>query len=76
VAGFDIYEVDIRTGEETRLTWLNIFSLLSPPLEFPDGETFVFSAYGIQGLPHDLDRKDNSYMVKKGDKKLPYPFGA
>jgi len=73
-ADYDIYEVDIGSGEETRLTWLNIFSFLSPPFEFPDGETIIFSAYGVPGLPDSLDSKDNSFIVKKGDKKRPYPF--
>lgn len=72
--GWDIFEVDIHTGSETRLTWFNFFTLLSPPFEFPDGKTIVLSAYGVPGLPHELDSKDNSYMVKKGDKQRPYPF--
>jgi Tol biopolymer transport system component len=74
LSGYDFYEVDIKTGDETRLTWLHIFALLSPPFEFPDGRTIVFSEYGTQGKPRDLMSKDNSFMVKKGDKKLPYPF--
>lgn len=73
-AGFDIYEVDIKTGGETRLTWFDIFSLLPPPFELPDEKTIMFSAYGMPGLPRDLESKDNSYLVKKGDKKPPYPF--
>jgi Tol biopolymer transport system component len=73
-ADYDIYEVDIKSGSETRLTWFNIFSFLSPPFEFPDGKTIIFSAYGVPGLPSDLENKENTYMVKKGDRKPPMPL--
>jgi Tol biopolymer transport system component len=40
---YDIYEVDIKTGMETRHTWFR-FSLMSAPFYFPDDETIIFSA--------------------------------
>jgi Tol biopolymer transport system component len=42
---FDVYEVDIETGVELRLT-RNRFRTSSAPYYFPDDETFIFSAYG------------------------------
>jgi dipeptidyl aminopeptidase/acylaminoacyl peptidase len=42
---FDVYEVDIETGVELRLT-RNRFYSISAPYYFPDDETFIFSAYG------------------------------
>jgi Tol biopolymer transport system component len=73
-ASFDIYEVDMNSGKEMRLTWFNMFCPLSPAFELPDRETILFSAYGMPGLPSELKGKDNSYMVKKGDKVSPHPF--
>jgi Tol biopolymer transport system component len=67
----DIYEVDINTNAETRLTWLNVH-LLSHPFEFPDGATMVFSAKRAPDLTPEWDGR--CYMVKKGDKQLPQPF--
>ena len=73
-AGYDVYEVDINTGIETRLTWFNAF-LISPPYEFPDGETIIFGAYGIPGInPKINEAHDNIYIVKKGEKSIPEPL--
>jgi len=74
LTGGDFYELDINTGKETRLTWFYIFTLLSPPFEFPDGKTLVFSEFGTNRNSSEFIQNDNSYLVKKGDKKLPYPF--
>jgi Tol biopolymer transport system component len=72
-AGFDIYEVDIKTGEETRLTWFKVFSI-SPPKEFPDGKTIIFGAYGFPGMSPEIEDTENVFMVKKGDRNLPVPL--
>ena len=40
-ADYDVYEVDVATGRETRLTQFRFFSM-SRPYYFPDDKTFVF----------------------------------
>lgn len=73
-AGYDVYEADINTGIETRLTWFNAF-LISPPYEFPDGEAVIFGAYGIPGInPKISESHDNIYIVRKGEKSIPKPL--
>ncbi len=74
-AGFDFYEVDVRTGIETRLTWFNLFSV-SPPCEFPDGKTLMFGAYGFPGMEPGVDNSDNVYLARKGERGLPRPLIA
>lgn len=72
-AGFDVYEVDIKTGVETRLTHFNVFSI-SAPYEFPDGETIIFGVYGFPGMDPEIDDTDNVYVVKKGHGSFPKPL--
>ena len=40
-ADYDVYEVDVETGRETRLTYFKFFSI-SELYYFPDDKTFVF----------------------------------
>jgi Tol biopolymer transport system component len=40
-ADYDLHEVDVETGKETRLTYFKFFSI-SNPYYFPDDKTFVF----------------------------------
>jgi Tol biopolymer transport system component len=40
-ADYDVYDVDMETGRETRLTQFRFFSM-SRPYYFPDDKTFVF----------------------------------
>ena len=40
-ADYDVYEVDVETGRETRLTYFKFFEM-SEPYYFPDDKTFVF----------------------------------
>lgn len=72
-AGFDFYEVDVKTGTETRLTWFNLYSV-SPPCEFPDGKTLIFGAFGFPGREHGADNADNVYLAKKGERGFPRPL--
>jgi len=72
-AGFDIYEVNTKTGNETRLTWFNVFSI-SPPQEFPDGKTIIFGAYGFPEMGPEIENINNIFIVNKGEKKLPVPL--
>ena len=56
-ADYDVYEVDIESGRETRLTYFRFF-LMSPPHYFPDDTTFTFSGEypcSFSGVP-DSDR--------------------
>lgn len=56
-ADYDVFEVDVKTGKETRLTWFKFF-LISPPYYFPDDKTFIFAAespFSFPGIP-DSDR--------------------
>lgn len=43
MAGFDIYEVDIDSGEESRLTWYKFYSM-GPPSYLPGDKQFIFAA--------------------------------
>ena len=40
-ADYDVYEVDVETGRETRLTHFKFFEM-SEPYYFPDDKTFIF----------------------------------
>jgi Tol biopolymer transport system component len=64
-ADYDIFEVNINTGNETQLTWLHLFSL-SRPSVFPDNESIIFSTY--------ISGNDDIYIVKKGATSLPQPL--
>jgi len=58
-ARWDIYEIEIETGKERRLTNYE-FYLISQPLYLPDGKRFIFSAdLLINALPVEsgIDRK-------------------
>ena len=41
VADYDVYEVDVETGRETRLTQFKFYQI-SNPYYFPDDKTFIF----------------------------------
>ena len=41
VADFDVYEVDVKTGRETRLSQFKFYQM-SQPYFFPDDKTFIF----------------------------------
>ena len=71
-ADYDIYEIDIDTGNEMRLTDLKLFSMSTPYL-FPDDETIIFSAYGYERKTTGICR-DEIYTVKKGAKKPEHLF--
>jgi Tol biopolymer transport system component len=70
-AGYDVYELDIKTGEEIRLTHFRFFEM-SPPYYFPDDKAFVFSAYGpptrFPGIP-DKDYKTIQKKQKEHESK-------
>jgi len=71
---FDVFEVDIETSQETRLTRAR-FRGMSPPYYFPDDEAFIFSAYGpprsYPGIADDdldaIRKKMHEYEKKYGE---------
>ena len=67
VADYDVYEVDVDTGKETRLTQFKFFEM-SRPYYFPDDKTFIF--WGdypriYPGIPEDGDRWNIYKKVQK-----------
>lgn len=90
VAGhFDIYETDIKTAKETRLTWFR-FMQVTPPFFFPDDKSFIFSAEyfcSFHGVPdsdektlrrlreeYELKFKKNNIFLMRGDEKTLEPY--
>ena len=74
-ADFDIYEVDIRTRKETRLTWFKFFAM-DPPYFYPDDETIIFGAYAKPLMYPDIDENDHKanwerqrFLVEKDKKR-------
>jgi Tol biopolymer transport system component len=68
-ADYDVYEVDVETGRETRLTHFKFFQM-SNPYYFPDDKTFVFwgeSPFAYPAIPNS-DR--NPAVMKKINKEL------
>lgn len=61
---YDIYEVDLETGVESRLTWFKFF-MMSPPYYFPDDESFIFSAYGPPFIFSGIVEGDYGAIQKK-----------
>lgn len=53
-ADFDIYEADIATGTENRLTKFRFFQV-SPPYYLPDDKTFIFSGESFRSYPGVAD---------------------
>ena len=88
-ADYDIYEVDLETGKETRLTWFKFF-MMSPPYYLPDDKTFMFSAespFAYPGSPSNdyksmekiraeikAKYKDNNIFLMHGNEKVLKPY--
>lgn len=74
-ADFDIYEVEIGTGRETRLTWVESF-MMFPPSYLPGDDRIVFGAFGPPDMRHNnnKDVADYIYVMEKGEKTLPKPI--
>lgn len=66
-ADYDIYDVDIITGKETRLTWFKFFSI-SNPTYFPDDETIIFHATSTPGMFPDIAENDGKAIWKRKKK--------
>lgn len=71
-AKYDVWEVDVKTGKETRLTWYEFF-LMSVPYYLPDDKTFIFAAENPSSYP---DSPDNNYeAIKKKRKEYESKYG-
>jgi Tol biopolymer transport system component len=73
-AGYDLYEIDIDTGQETRITNLKLYSI-STPYYFPDDESIIFSTYSNYGKMMGK-YEDDIYVIKKGQRVITEPFIA
>lgn len=50
VTGWDVYEIDVETGVEKRLTYFKFYEM-SAPFYLPDGKRFIFSGMGLGFKP-------------------------
>lgn len=73
VSHWDVYETDITTGTEKRLTDYRYY-MMTRPFYLPDGQGFIFSGSGPKGvgLPEEMDTKNgNEIMLMKPGQKYP-----
>jgi Tol biopolymer transport system component len=63
VASTDIYEVDVKTGQETRLTQFS-FMYVSKPYYFPDDKMFIFEGCNFMDYPGISGRPTTEYFRK------------
>jgi Tol biopolymer transport system component len=64
-AGYDVYEVDVGTGRETRLTKFR-FGEISNPFYFPDDKTFIFwGEYPDRSVLHFFSPTPREKMLKE-----------
>ena len=68
-ADYDIYEVDIETGREIRLTYFKFFEI-SEPYYFPDDKTFVFYGDFPRAYPAIPGSDKSIDVMKKVRKEL------
>jgi Tol biopolymer transport system component len=65
VASTDIYEVDVKTGQQTRLTQFS-FLWVSKPYYFPDDKMFIFEGRNFMDYPGIPGRPTTEYFLKVG----------
>ena len=63
-ADYDVYEVDLETGKEIRLTWFKFF-MMSASFYFPDDESFIFSAFATPNMFPGIAENDSEAIRKK-----------
>ena len=68
-ADYDVYEVDVATGRETRLTQFRFFSMTNP-YYFPDDKTFVFWGEHPFAYPAVPNSDGNRAIMDKVRKEL------
>jgi Tol biopolymer transport system component len=68
-ADYDVYEVDVETGRETRLTYFKFFQI-TEPYYFQDDKTFVFWGESPRAYPAIPDSDGNTAIMNKVRKEL------
>ena len=68
-ADFDVYEVDVETGRETRLTQFKFFRM-SKPCYFPDDKKFIVWAEAPMAYPGIPNSDKNPAIMGKINKEL------
>jgi Tol biopolymer transport system component len=68
-ADYDVYEVDVETGRETRLTRFKFFEM-SEPYYFPDDKTFIFWGDPPRAYPAIPNSDGNPAIMDKVRKEL------
>jgi len=68
-ADYDVYEVDVETGRETRLTHFKFFEM-SEPYYFPDDKTFIFWGDPPRAYPAIPNSDGNPDIMNKVRKEL------
>lgn len=68
-ADSDIYEVDVATDRETRLTYFKFFAMTAP-YYFPDDKTFVFWGENPRAYPAIPNSEGNNTIMNKVRKEL------
>ena len=68
-ADYDLYEVDVETGKEIRLTYFKFFEI-SEPYYFPDDKTFVFYGDFPRAYPAIPGSDKSIDVMKKVRKEL------
>jgi Tol biopolymer transport system component len=71
-AKYDVWEVDVKTGKETRLTYYEFF-LMSVPYYLPDDKRFIFKGESPSLYP---DISDNNYdLIQKKRQEYKSKYG-
>ncbi|BCS53644.1 hypothetical protein GSbR_07590 [Geobacter sp. SVR] len=71
---WDVYELEIATGRERRLTTYEFYAI-TRPFYLSDGKRFIFSGYGPQGISEEDLRNLNTIRLMDGLKNsLAPPF--
>jgi Tol biopolymer transport system component len=68
-ADYDVYEVDVETGRETRLTHFKFFEM-SEPYYFPDDKKFIFWGDPPRAYPAIPNSDGNPEIMNKVRKEL------
>ena len=76
VSHWDVFEVDVATGKERRLTNFSYY-MMTRTFYLPDGQRFIYSGSGPKGddLPAEMNPKDGNEIVIM-DPAKPYPYRA
>jgi len=70
-SGYDVYEVEIASGKETRLTWFRFFQI-SQPFYLPDDQQFIFTGDSPKRFPGIADDDHPAIERKQQELKRKY----